>query len=729
MVTTSRKMSLLERWAGFTAGHPWSVLAAWIIGLVALGIIAGIFGGEFSDDFNVPGTESQAAIDLLQENFPARAGGTSDIVVKADGRLDDPAVEQRLHVLYEEVAALPGIVSVESHFDQPAYVSDNGQIARAVVQWEEDANNVDVASVTRYVDVVEAAGGNGLEIETGGSIVSFTQGDQPGGPRELIGIGAAAVILVIAFGSIVAAGVPILVALFGLGTAFAGMILLATTGYIPSFGPAFGAMIGIGVGIDYSLLVVTRYREGLHTGFEVREAVVRAVATSGRSVFFAGVVVAVSFLGLGLMGLPFVAALGAAGAIVVGCAVFVALTLLPAVLVLLGHRIDAIHIPFLKTREGLDVTSGWYRLSRAIQRRPWPWLVGSLGLVLVLCSPILSLDLGVTDDGNRPESSTIRRAYDLLGEGFGPGFNGPLTIVVDGPNAAAQAGAVQEAVAEHPNVVGVTPPFPNESGTTVVFTAYPGTRPQDAATTDLVHDLRDSVIPAAEAADGVDVYVTGSVPAFVDIADRINGRIAYLFIGVIGISFLLLTAVFRSVVVALKAAILNLLSIGAAFGVMVTVFQWGWFAGVIDVEPGPIEVFLPMMLFAILFGLSMDYEVFLISRVREEYLRSGDNSEAVANGLAVTARVITAAAAIMCFVFFSFAFGDDRIIKLFGMGLGAAILIDATIIRLVLVPSTMALLGDKNWWLPGWMDRLLPQISLEEAEDSPASAGSPAGGQ
>ncbi len=729
MVASSPKISTLERWAGFTAGHPWAVLGAWILGLVAFGVTAGMFGGKFSDDFNVPGTESQAAIDLLRKNFPARAGGTSDIVVKAEGGLDDPAIEKRLHDLYNEVAALPGIVSVESHFDQPTYLSENGQIARAVVQWEEDANNVDVSAVDRYVNVVEAAGGNGLEVETGGSIVSFTQGEPPGGPRELIGIGAAAIILVIAFGSIVAAGVPILMALFGLGTAFSGMFLLANTGYIPSFGPAFGAMIGIGVGIDYSLLVVTRYREGLHTGLEVKEAVVRAVATSGRSVFFAGIVVAVSFLGLGLMGLPFVAALGAAGAIVVGCAVLVALTLLPAVLVLLGHRIDAIHIPFLKTREGLDVTSGWYRLSRAIQRRPWPWMVGSLGLVLLLCSPILNLNLGVTDDGNLPQSSTVRRAYDLLAEGFGPGFNGPLTIVIDGPDATAQAAAVQDAVAEHANVVGVTSPFPNEAGTTVVFTAYPGTRPQDSATSELVHDLRDNVIPTVEAADGVDVYVTGSVPAFVDIADRIDGRIAYLFIGVIGISFLLLTAVFRSVVVALKAAVLNLLSIGAAFGVLVAVFQWGWFAGVINVEPGPIEVFLPMMLFAILFGLSMDYEVFLISRVREEYLKSGDNSEAVANGLAVTARVITAAAAIMCFVFFSFAFGDDRVIKLFGLGLGAAILIDATIIRLVLVPSTMALLGDRNWWLPGWMDRLLPHISLEEGDDAPASAGSPAGGQ
>ncbi len=732
--SSSSNVPFVERWAAFAVDRRWLVLGAWFVALVALGFAAVTWGGEYSDNFEVPGTESQAAIDLLSENFPARAGGTSDIVFRAENGVDDPAVAERMEALYAEVAALPGIAEIETHFDNRGYVSQRADIARAVVRWEEEPGEVTPSLLEPYLEVVDAANGNGLTVETGGGVVSFNEGEEPGGTSEMIGIVAAAIILVLAFGSIVAAGVPILMALFGLGAAFAGMALIATTGFLPSFAPAFGAMIGIGVGIDYSLLVVTRYREGLHAGLDVKPAIVRAIGTSGRSVFFAGIVVAVSFLGLALMGLPFVTALGAAGAIVVLCAVLVAMTLLPAVLSLLGHRVDSLFIPFLRTREGVSTASIWYRLSRNIQRRPLPWFAASAGFVLLLCSPLLDLNLGVTDDGNRGETFHSRRAYDLLAEGFGPGFNSPLTIVVDGEGAGERAETVRAAVESHPNVVNVTPSFGN-GGSTAVFTVFPGTRPQDEATADLVHDLRNDVFPGIATAEGVDLYVTGAVPAFVDIGDRISGRLIWLFVGVIGISFVLLTAVFRSVVVAVKAAILNLMSIGAAFGVLIAIFQWGWFADVVGVEPGPIEVFLPMMLFAILFGLSMDYEVFLISRIREEYLRTGDNGTAVANGLAVTARVITAAAAIMCFVFFSFAFGDDRIIKLFGLGLGSAILVDATIIRLILVPSTMALLGNRNWWLPSWLDRLLPNINIEGhteielvLEPQPEAAAAPAGG-
>ena len=484
-------------------------------------------------------------------------------------------------------------------------------------------------------------------------------------------------------------------------------------------------MIGIGVGIDYALLVVTRFREGLHGGKGVEESIVTAVATAGRSVIFAGVVVAVSFLGLSFMGIPFVTAMGMTGAVVVITAVLVAITLTPAALGFAGHRVDRLRIPFLHSSEGVDENSIWFRLSRRIQRRPLPFFLGTMVFLIVLGLPLLDIQLGFTDEGNRSEDFRSRRAYDLLAEGFGPGFNGPILIVVDGPATAEAATEIGESISGLSNVAQVFPPRLNEGGTTAVFTVVAKTSPQDRATIDLIHELRDDVLPGATTPDA-QAYVTGGVAAITDVGDRIAGRLPFLFVGVIGISFLLLMAVFRSVLVALKAAILNLLSISAAFGVLVAVFQWGWGASLIDVKEGPIETFAPMMLFAILFGLSMDYEVFLISRIREEYIRTGDNATAVANGLTATARVITAAAGIMVTLFLSFALGDERVIKEFGLGLATAIFVDATIVRLILVPATMELLGDANWWLPGWLDRILPDINLEggpEREAYEESAG------
>jgi RND superfamily putative drug exporter len=443
-------------------------------------------------------------------------------------------------------------------------------------------------------------------------------------------------------------------------------------------------------------------------------------------VIFAGVVVAISFLGLAFMGIPFVTAMGATGAIVVFLAVLVAITLMPALLGFAGARVDQLKVPFLHSSEGIDPASFWFRFSRSIQRRPLPYLVVALVVILTLASPVLDIRLGFTDDGNRSTASRARRAYDLLAEGFGPGFNGPVLIVVDGPAAPEVAARVAEAAAGVSNVDRVLPPRVSESGTTAAITLFPGTAPQDEATKHLVDELRTGVAPSVATTD-TRVLVGGAVAAFEDIGDQIAGRLPFLFAGVIGISFLLLMAVFRSVLVALKAAILNLLSISCSFGVLVAVFQWGWFGDIIGVSEGPIETFAPMMLFAILFGLSMDYEVFLISRIREEYVRTGDNATAVANGLTATARVITAAAAIMVSVFLSFVFGDQRVIKEFGLGLATAIFVDATIVRLVLVPATMELLGDANWWLPRWLDRLLPHFNLEGTSAQPSVEPSPAG--
>jgi len=524
---------------------------------------------------------------------------------------------------------------------------------------------------------------------------------------------AAVVILMIAFGSVVAMGLPIVAALFGLFSSFAIIALLSRVLGFPEFAGQFAAMIGIGVGIDYSLLVVTRFREGLHAGRTVEDSVVVAVTTAGRSVIFAGIVVALALLGLFVMGLPFIAMLGTAGAIVVVIAIIVALTITPALLSLVGHRVDSWKVPFLHQTEGVDPSSIWYRLSRAIQARPVIYAVASAAILLGLSIPILSMDLGFTDAGNGSTELHSRRAYDLLAEGFGPGFNGPILVVVDlseGGKETLESAAA--AFGADDGVAAVSPPFLNEAGDTAVFSVFPTTKPQSDQTTELVNRLRTSAIPGLETS-GADYYLSGSTSFNIDAANQITERMPLLFAGVIGLSFILLMAVFRSVVIAIKAAIMNLLSIGAAYGVLVAIFQWGWGGSIIGVDKGPVEVFLPMMMFAILFGLSMDYEVFLISRIREEYLLTGDTPTAVANGLTATARVITAAAAIMVTVFLAFVLGPDRVIKQFGIGLATAIFVDATIVRVFLVPSTMELLREANWWMPRWLDRILPNLHVE----------------
>jgi putative drug exporter of the RND superfamily len=727
MGNADTRRPLLERWAGHSARHPWRVLLTWV-GILAVFLgIAAAFGGEFVDNFEIPGTESQRAIDLLEDTFATEAGGTSNIVIRAPGGIDHSAVTERLQAMYDEVRQVDKVVRVETHFENPHFVAPGGTIARAEVRWAGDAGDVGRATLEDYFAILDATASDDLIIQTGGIVVSFNERMLPG--SEALGLVAAIIILLVAFGSVVAAGLPIGTAIFGLGAGFGTILLAANTGFFPTFAPQFAAMIGIGVGIDYSLLIVTRYREGLHSGMTVHDAIVQAVGTAGRSVIFAGVVVSVSFLGLAFMGVPFIFSLGLSGAIVVAFAVLVAITLLPALLALAGKRVDRLRIPLPAAREGIDTNSIWYRLARNIQHRPLPYFVASLGFVLLLSSPILDLELGITDDGNKDESFRSRRAYDMLAEGFGPGFNSPIVVVLNGPNAADNAERAFAAVSSHPNVVAVSSPIGNGSGETVVMTAVPGTRPQAGETTNLVSDLRKDILPAAGIDSQVNYYLTGNAPAFVDIGSRLQSRLPYLFAGVIGISFVLLTMVFRSVVVAAKAAVLNLLSISAAFGVLVAVFQWGWLSGLIGISEGPIETFAPVMLFAVLFGLSMDYEVFLISRIREEYVRTGSNAAAVANGLTATARVITAAALIMVSVFFSFVMGHERVIKLFGLGLGMAILVDASVIRLILVPSAMELMGKINWWMPRWLDRLLPRVNLEGSVAPPTPEPVAAGGE
>ncbi len=733
MARTQPRTSLLERWARFAHRRRGRVITIWVAALVGLIALSAMYGGEYDSGFSIPGTESQDAVDKLEDRFPARAGADADLVFESEAGVEDPATRTRVEQVLADVAAIPGVSSVESPYESEGFIAEGGTIARGVVHFEEEGADIGKENIDRLFTVVDGASSDGLRVEAGGDAVYWNE--EPDFSSEWIGLVFAAFILLIAFGSVVAMGLPLGAALFGLGTGFSIIALGANVLDFPDFSPQFAAMIGIGVGIDYSLLVVTRYREGLHTGLDVEESVVKALTTSGRAVIFAGIVVAISFLGLWVMGLPFVGALGTAGAIVVIVSVLVALTLMPALLSLSGHRIDRWRVPMLHSTEGVDKSSGWYHMAKGIQRRPLPVFIGSAAVLLVMAIPILDMNLGFTDAGNQPSRYHSRQAYDLLAEGFGPGFNGPTLIVADMADTpeGERESKLDEAVAafrQTPNVVQVVPPQFNPTGDTALITVIPGTAPQDDRTNDLVHALRNDVIPGIEGGSGTQFLVTGGVAGNVDAQDRITERMPYLFAGVIGLSFLLLMVVFRSVLVAAKAAVMNLLSIGAAYGVIVAVFQWGWGAELINVQEGPVETFIPMMMFAILFGLSMDYEVFLISRIREEYVNGNDNATAVAYGLTATARVITAAAAIMVAVFGSFILGADRIIKEFGLGLSVAILVDATIVRLFLVPATMELLGDRNWWMPRWLDRILPHVNVEGTETpTRRPLGAPAGGK
>ncbi|HLZ71913.1 MAG TPA: MMPL family transporter [Dehalococcoidia bacterium] len=707
----------LARWARFAVRHRKAVVIAWGLALVLLIGMVIPFGGSFASDFSLPGTESQKALDLLKSRFPTQAGDSARIVFQAKSGINDPEIKARIDGVLLQAKGLSGVVGVQSPFDPNSQaISRDGTVAFATLQYAKQADALPTSDVDQLLKLVDRSKGNGLTVEAGGQVVEATETEPPGS-TEAIGLLGAVFILLIAFGSVVAMGLPLATALVGIGSAFALVAFSAHFLSFPTFVTAFASMIGLGVGIDYALFIVTRFREGLHAGRSVEDAVVLAMGTAGRAVSFAGIVVAIALLGLIAVGIPFIAAVGIGASIVVAMAVVVALTLLPALLAFAGTRVDRWQLPLFKTRGAGDARGFWFRFAGGIQRRPWLWLVVSLSALVVLALPFFRIHLGFSDAGNSPTSLHSRRAYDLLTEGFGKGFNGPFMAVVDlkgaGQNGQAALGNVEQALKAAPNVAQVSPPIPNAAGDAAIMTITPQTAPQDSATERMVRDLRKSTLPPAVDGSGARVYVAGPTAAFVDIGDRIESRMPLFFGAVIGLSCLLLIAVFRSVLVALKAAVMNLLSIGASYGVVVAIFQWGWFSNIVGVKAGPIETFLPMMMFAVLFGLSMDYEVFLISRIREEYTQTHNNADSVGHGLAVTARLITAAAAIMVVVFLTFVLGDNRIIKEFGIGLATAIFVDATIVRLVLVPSTMELLGDANWWLPRWLDALLPHLDIE----------------
>jgi putative drug exporter of the RND superfamily len=720
---------LLYRLGRLAARRHWWMVGVWLV--VAAAVIGSSqrAGAAFTNDYRVPGVESQRAADLLLRSFPAMAGTDATVVFQAEGGVvREPQARAQIAAALAELRRQPHVVAVDDPLEAGT-VSPDGTIAFATVRSDLQPGEVTPELFRRLDRAVEPARRAGLTVELRGAIVDVANQPETGA-AELFGLAAAVLILLVAFGSVVAMGLPIGTALVGLLVGLSGVTLVGTLVDIPTVAPLLAVMIGIGVGVDYALFVVSRFRQGLAEGLTVPDAVGRANATAGQAVVFAGGTVVVAILGLWLTGIPFVGAMGLATAVVVAVAVLAAVTLLPALLGLVGRGIDRLRLPALGRGRGAGpARSGWTRWGRSVDRHAWAYLLGALVVLLALAAPLLTLRLGTPDDGALPPSVTQRRAYDLLAEGFGPGVNGPLLVAVElppgdrqAPDGRALLDRLARAAAADPGVAAVAPPALSPSGDAAVLTVVPRSSPQDQATTELVGRFREQLIPAARGDGRAQVYVGGLTATIIDLAGQVGDRLV-LFIGaVVGLSFLLLTVVFRALLVPLKAALLNLLSIGAAYGVVVAVFQWGWAKGLVGLETTvPIMSFVPMLMFAILFGLSMDYEVFLLSRIREEYVATGDAHGSVVTAIAATARVITSAALIMVCVFVGFVFSPDPVLKMVGVGLAVAVAIDATIVRVVLVPALMSLLGDRAWWLPRWLDRTLPSVNLDAAP--PTRAG------
>jgi RND superfamily putative drug exporter len=754
---------MLARLGHFASSHPWRYIAAWLVAVAILVAAVITVGPAFTSTITAPASESSAGLDILTAEFPGAGGDSGTIVFKADQGVTDPEVQSAMTELFDATKQIEGVINVMSPYSpigatQISVSGDSaGKVAFAQLVLEAGTTTDDGA---RIGDEIAALSPDveGLEIALGGDM--FRHREPPN--SEMLGIAFAIFVLILSFGSVLAMGLPIATALAGVGTGVLATALLSNLIEMPDFAATIGIMIGLGVGIDYALFIVTRYQEHLNAGEPVADSVAASLDTAGRAVLFAGITVVVSLLGMLLMGITFVTGLAFAAATTVLLTMVASVTLLPALIGLAGERIQttrwsgligsllvaialvgvALDIPVLRFAAVLAVIvviagrfkgplnrtvtltsdkpmeeTTSYRWSRFVQRRAVIIAISATLLLMIVAVPVFSIQLGFADAGNDPEGTTTRQAYDLLEEGFGPGANGPLILVTELPPDAnlVEIQAVTETLQQLEGIALVSPGIPNDpqQPTAVLWQVTPATSPQDQATAELLDELRNDVVPQINDTLGTDIVITGPVAANLDFSDYLSQRIWYFYGAVLLISFLFLMAVFRSVLVPLKAVAMNLLAIGAAYGIVVAVFQWGWGGSILGIEPGPIEPFIPMMLFAIVFGLSMDYEVFLLTRIREEYDRTADNSQAVADGLAATARVITAAALIMVFVFGSFILEDMRTIKILGLGLAAAVAIDATVVRMLLVPATMELLGDKNWWIPRWLNRILPNLVVE----------------
>ncbi|WNZ06607.1 MMPL family transporter [Streptomyces sp. 11x1] len=745
----------LLRLGASAARHPWRVIAAWLVA-TSLAVLAAVaFGGRNADAMTAPGLDSQRAAELIERAGTGQEGMTAQVVVTPlDGAatfFDHDGARTALTRLQTEVKRLPHVLgtsdpagALDAGGDTAVrgdLVSADGRIAVVRVQYPDQSrlSGEDLDALVELGDRLRTE--LPLRIEMGGNLF-YAFSDADGGVSELIGILAAAAILFLAFGSLVAAALPIGMAVFGLTVGVATMTVLAGVTDVPTFAPVLGSMVGLGVGIDYALFVLARHREYLARGLDPHEAAGRAVATAGRPVVFAGGIVVVSILGLAVANVPFMTVGGLAVSIVVLTMVVASVTLLPAFLGAAGPRLARTGRigRALQTRKlgraarrqdpagappaGAAPAAGWRRWIGHVSRHPVPYAVGAAGLLLAATLPVLGLRVGLPDDGSLPHSRTERRAYDLVAEGFGPGTNGPLVIAADPAGDPGVLDRLVGAVAADPGIASVAPTHIDRATGIATLVVFPTTSPQDKATADTIARLRTDVLPTAIGHGPASAHVGGAAASLSDVGRRTSQRLPVFVAAVLAMSFLLLTLVFRSILVPLKAVLLNLLSIGAAYGVMVAVFQWGWGGALIGLEATvPIVSFIPMFLFAILFGLSMDYEVFLLSRVREEYLRTGDNGTAIVEGVSGTARIITSAALIMVAVFLSFAVAEDPSTKMFGLGLATAILIDATVVRMVLVPATMTLLGRTNWWLPKWLDRMLPRGPVGTDDTGAESTG------
>jgi RND superfamily putative drug exporter len=694
----------------------WIVMFIWVFAIVVVGGAAKSAGTAFSSSFELPDTESSRVQEILAKEFPAQRGDSTQIVIESQGKLTSVENQATIEKLMAEVNNSPIVESVDSPFDSRfAALSADQSIGFATVHFNGSARDLPKEEIKKVVEVAKNFETSDLKINLSGAVIKLANAVEPNS-SEIIAILAAFLVLLYTFGSLVATMVPIITAVFALavGSAFVG--LASNSIMMADFAPILASLIGLGVGIDYALFIVTRFRRAIHEGKLVHESIRIAMTTSGRSVLFAGIIVCISMLGLFTVGLSFLSGVGVAAAISVTISMIASLTLLPALLSIIGTNIDRLKIPFKKLHSEEEGGKGWKKWAEKIQAHPVRWAVSSTLILLFICVPVTQIRLGASDSGNDAVGTTTRQAFDTLAKGFGPGFNGPITMLADISNQKSVDASQQaiEMIKSQPEVAAVLPAIPTKDGKYQLITVYPKNAPQSEETNDFITELRKDVIPAIQKETGVTFQVGGIVAIFKDFGDLLTSKLLNFILTVVILSMLLLMILFRSILIPIKAAAMNLLSICAAFGVVVAGFQWGWFEPILGTSAGPIESFMPIMLFAIVFGLSMDYEVFLVSRIHEEWAKSKNSKESVSKGLAATGSIITAAAAIMIVVFMAFVFLGERTIQLFGVGLAVAVLIDATIIRSTLVPSFMQLAGKWNWYLPNFLERKLPKVRLEK---------------
>ncbi len=709
----------LTRLADSAYRHRGRMVIAWIVGMLAAFALSSALAGKFHADYSTPGSESKQASALVEQRFGGYSGSSIDVVWRADRGVADPVVKRKVHTFLTGASKLDGVGGAE-----PTRVAPGKKIAATGLQLTKQPWDISKKTGTDLIALADRASGDGVEVKLGGGPIQ--QAESGNGP-EGYGLLGAAIVLLIAFGSVVAAGLPLSVALFGLGISSALIGLLAALIDVPDWSMAIAGLMGIGVGVDYALLVLTRFRTALDAGKSPHDAVIEAVTTAGRSVIIAGSTVVVAMLGLFFVGVSYMYGVALAASIAVLVVMTASITLLPALLGFAGTKVDRLRIPLLgrrKLHQG-GGESPAFRWAHLVQRHPWVAALSATAVLLVLAAPALGMRLGFPDAGNDAPDKMTRQAYDLLSEGFGPGANGPLLVAAELPDRAAVAklDVLVAATRRDPGVATVVPPRLNRTGDAAIVTVIPRGGPQSKQTSELVQRLRDDIIPSAIDGSGVRAEIGGTTASFEDQSDFIKSRLPVFIAGIVGLSFLLLVLAFHSPLIALKAGIMNLLSIGASYGVMTLAAKGGGAGGLLGIDHEvPIAPFMPVMMFAILFGLSMDYEVFLISRIREEYLKDGNTTRAVADGLGKTARVITAAAAIMIVVFLAFLAAPDVFLKLLGIGMATAILVDATIVRMVLVPAVMQLLGARNWWIPSWLERALPRLDVERVATAAAAS-------